>query len=428
MSKILKFAMSMILAAGLIGGIFVFKAHADEGRLVNYGSQWLYVDQYGDVDYSYYGIVHNENGWWMVIDGAVDFTCNSVEHNENGWWKITNGKVDFGYTGLAQNRNGWWMIVNGKVDFSYNSVVHNENGWWKVTNGKVDFGYNGFAQNENGWWRIVNGKVDFSANGLYKFNDVWYYTEGGKYISGFNGFYEDENGSFWYLDSGMVNFGFKGLAEGVYGWWYVENGKINFDYTDFVYDESDGLWWYVEEGKLRGRDMEDGYYYSETADEYIYVYNGHPYYDEDIEILQEAFGGGEYRGDDPSDVDWTLRDQIMETAYWAVGVVPYNWGHHTIDPDEGGDCSGFTWAVFMENGIDLGTVSSDAMACIGYSVSLDEALPGDIVIFWGGGHVAIYAGQDEYGNHYIIHAPRPGYYVEECILYDGWTDIRRVID
>lgn len=63
---------------------------------------------------------------------------------------------------------------------------------------------------------------------------------------------------------------------------------------------------------------------------------------------------------------------------------------------QGADCSGFTWAVFQNFGINLPR-SSYAQACAGTEVSYADAQPGDIIYY--GGHVGIYI-----GNGTIVHA------------------------
>lgn len=116
-----------------------------------------------------------------------------------------------------------------------------------------------------------------------------------------------------------------------------------------------------------------------------------------------------------------LYSNVAALAESCVGVTPYVWASHSLI--DGADCSGFVWALYYACGYDLGTWSSDAMLGIGYEVSIDEAIPGDIVVYYGGGHVGIYM-----GNGWIIHSPRPGYYVEwaPVSLGSGWTSIRHV--
>ena len=59
----------------------------------------------------------------------------------------------------------------------------------------------------------------------------------------------------------------------------------------------------------------------------------------------------------------------------------------------GADCSGFVQAVYANFGISLPRTTWD-MVGVGYEVSYDEALPGDIVLY--DGHVGLYMGRWKY--------------------------------
>ncbi|MDN4508594.1 NlpC/P60 family protein [Gordonibacter sp. RACS_AR49] len=90
-------------------------------------------------------------------------------------------------------------------------------------------------------------------------------------------------------------------------------------------------------------------------------------------------------------------DAIVAAAVSQLGV-PYVWGGST--PGVGLDCSGLTQYCYAQAGISIPRYSED-QASAGRRVPLSEAEPGDIL--WRPGHVAIYAGGDEY-----IHEPQTG--------------------
>lgn len=71
-----------------------------------------------------------------------------------------------------------------------------------------------------------------------------------------------------------------------------------------------------------------------------------------------------------------------------VGL-PYVYGGTSKD---GFDCSGFCQYIYRQFGIELPRTASEQM-CAGTKVSsIDSLQPGDLVIFYGGGHVGIYVG------------------------------------
>ncbi len=73
-----------------------------------------------------------------------------------------------------------------------------------------------------------------------------------------------------------------------------------------------------------------------------------------------------------------LRDSIVTYATKFLGT-PYVWGGHK----EGGfDCTGFVYYVFKKYGIVVSRASS-GYESKGNEVSLEESVPGDIILFTG---------------------------------------------
>lgn len=83
---------------------------------------------------------------------------------------------------------------------------------------------------------------------------------------------------------------------------------------------------------------------------------------------------------------------VIDFACQFIGN-PYVWGGTSLT--NGADCSGFVQAVYANFGISLPRTTWD-MVGVGYEVSYDEALPGDIVLY--DGHVGLYMGDGNIVN------------------------------
>jgi len=97
---------------------------------------------------------------------------------------------------------------------------------------------------------------------------------------------------------------------------------------------------------------------------------------------------------------------VVQAAMTRLGS-PYVWG--AAGPDYF-DCSGLVVWAFAQVNISLPHYSYDLMAG-GVPVSYDELEPGDLVFFYGGGHVGIYIGGGQF-----IHAPHTGTVVQVSSL------------
>jgi len=89
---------------------------------------------------------------------------------------------------------------------------------------------------------------------------------------------------------------------------------------------------------------------------------------------------------------------VVGIAMQYLGT-PYVWGGAS---PSGFDCSGFVMYVYAQVGVSL-PHSSYAQYGAGVPVSMSDLQPGDLVFFYGLGHVGIYIGG---GN--FIHAPHTG--------------------
>lgn len=112
---------------------------------------------------------------------------------------------------------------------------------------------------------------------------------------------------------------------------------------------------------------------------------------------------------------------LIATAKKYLGV-PYVWGGESLS--EGGlDCSGLVLRSLTDLGVDGVPRTARQQMHLGDKVaSMDDAKPGDLLVFGGGTHIAIYLGDGK-----MIDAPKPGGHVNIRDVYATPTAIRRIL-
>ncbi|MGW6132502.1 C40 family peptidase [Cellulomonas sp. NPDC055163] len=112
---------------------------------------------------------------------------------------------------------------------------------------------------------------------------------------------------------------------------------------------------------------------------------------------------------------------LVEAATKYVGT-PYVWGGESLA--EGGlDCSGLVLRSLADLGVtDVPRTARQQMGMGTPVASLAEARPGDLLVFGGGTHIGIYAGDGR-----MVDAPKPGKDVTVRDVYTTPTAIRRVL-
>jgi murein DD-endopeptidase len=118
----------------------------------------------------------------------------------------------------------------------------------------------------------------------------------------------------------------------------------------------------------------------------------------------------------------SLGERAARVALKAVGV-PYQWGGSS--PAAGFDCSGLVYWAYGRLGVELPRTSY-ALYDRGRRVARSRLKAGDLLFFFGVGHVGLYLGRGQ-----MVHAPRAGRTVEVVSLRSYYGDqligARRVV-
>lgn len=104
---------------------------------------------------------------------------------------------------------------------------------------------------------------------------------------------------------------------------------------------------------------------------------------------------------------------VLDVAQRYTGIM-YRWGGTT---PAGFDCSGYTQFVFAQLGVSLPRTVAQQRAA---TTPVSSPRPGDLV-FWGVGHMAIYAGDGQ-----IYDSGRPGLPTQKRNMFSGVTGFGRV--
>lgn len=179
-------------------------------------------------------------------------------------------------------------------------------------------------------------------------------------------------------------------------WVYVYNNDTN-DSSDESYDQEDTSDNWTDDG--------GEWVYDYDIEEWVYVYNNDT--DDSIDESYDQEDTSEDWTDDSDSYDYddsydnSLGQQIVNYAMNFVGYTPYVWAGRSLD--SGTDCSGFVNLIYADFGIycSAASLAYDGSS-FGYIISQDELQPGDIVVYGGGDHVAIYA-----GDGYVVHCSSP---------------------
>jgi peptidoglycan DL-endopeptidase CwlO len=131
------------------------------------------------------------------------------------------------------------------------------------------------------------------------------------------------------------------------------------------------------------------------------------------EVTAGTLGGTEQPGATPiayTGPTTTQADKAVAFAYAQLGK-PYQWG--ATGPNSY-DCSGLVQAAWAAAGVAIPRTTYEQWDALPH-IPVSEMVPGDLIIYNGEGHVAMYV-----GDGYIIDAPHTGLDVERVPYDESW--------
>ncbi len=140
-----------------------------------------------------------------------------------------------------------------------------------------------------------------------------------------------------------------------------------------------------------------------------------------LQAVAQGSGAGPVQDGGALPAASTRGQQLVDQAEKYLGT-PYVFGSETL-AGGGLDCSGLVRLSLGDMGVtDMPRVARDQGNTGAAVSSMDEAMPGDLLVFNGGTHIGIYAGDGE-----MIHASGRGGSVVRADVYEPPTAIRRVV-
>ena len=380
-------------------------------------------------------VTGGDDGWrfdyeteeWYQVDlasqralaqpAAVQPIANfSTALEETGEWRFDEETEEWYYAEFADGEaadgntdgNDDDPSDDGSDDDDSDNDVQKETGEWKFNEDTGEW-YYVLSQSEKRSTNAGDKKVTVTGEWLFdEETGEWYYAES----TGAAGGDEEEEAD---QDEDEPDAGSTGAwlyNEETGEWYYDENATVGEDGEDEDTDTEDENT--DDEDTEDTDDSEDEadeddeetvdgeWIYDEETHEWIYVEGTEKKEDkDDKEDTEEEETTKAKESVEEVVEELSLGEEIVNYAMGYVGVTPYVGAGRSLT--SGTDCSGFVNLIFDQYGIYCSPASmSYDGGEFGTVIGLDELQPGDIVVYGGGSHVAIYA-----GDGYVVHCSSP---------------------
>ena len=219
---------SIILLCVFAAGLFVWRFQVN-GIRTRRGDSEVYYFVHGRIARGKSGLVYSDGELWYLEDGRVDTEFTGFVSCESGVWYVSDGMAQTECTGLFYGTVlREFLDAPGTAMCQFVRFLSADleqalgKGWWYVQDGRVCFTETLVRQTSG---LSPHAGDEDSAAGSGSEDVSWCYVENGLFNMAYVGIAENENGKFFVVD-GSVDFSVEGdwLQEGCT--YILENGTV----------------------------------------------------------------------------------------------------------------------------------------------------------------------------------------------------------
>ena len=364
-------------------------AEDDGGWRFDYDTEeWYHVDpEYQETPVQpvvYYGSTQEDNGEWRFNEETEEWyfaSFDDLDEDDADTDDDTDADDDLKETGE-------WLFNESTGEWYY--VLSSDDGGTKRRSDVVE--------------DDTDDDDDQKETGEWLFDDAtgeWYYVES----AGAAGGEEEEDQDDDSVDEKSTGAWLYNEETGE--WYYDESATVGEDGEDEdedtdAEDEDTDESWDLDDDEDDDKDeiLEGEWVYDEETHEWIYV-EGSAEKEKKEDDDEDAEDEVKVEAAEEVAEEMSLGEEIVDYAMGYVGVTPYVGAGTSLT--SGTDCSGFVNLIYDKYGVycSKASMAYDGSE-FGTRVGLDELEVGDIVVYGGGAHVAIYA-----GDGYVVHCSSP---------------------
>ncbi len=179
------------------------------------------------------GLYKGEDGnFYYYLNGEIATDYTGLVDNAFGRWYILNGVAQLSFDGVIEYDSVKYLIKAGHVKTDYTGLIRQDGGiWLYFASGVQDMAYVGFVTRAGMQGFVENGEVNFNKSGVVEENGQLKYVKYGIWRNTFKGLARTDNGSWIYMENGIFDESYTGVAKLNDMWVYVNAGYVDFNFS-----------------------------------------------------------------------------------------------------------------------------------------------------------------------------------------------------